>query len=342
MTGAGGVWREPVAVARWLADCGVEVSPPVQIRRIGIGQSNLTSQVTDTAGRSWVLREPPSGAFGSAHDMAHETRMLDALGGNGLPLPVVVARGSFPYDRTYYAMTRLPGVVLESEEDAQRLSPAERDSIGRSVPEALARLHALDPRTLGLEGLVSRTPYVERQLRRIGQLWDRAGRGSHHDGQWQGLRDRLVARAPDQVEQVVVHGDFRLANLLVQNGGISGILDWELATVGDPLVDLAWLLDDWRGPDDAAISMPSPTRAGGFGDRTQLLEHYVALTGREIDGLDYYRALTKWRAASLLQGVLVRRREGVMGAQGALDLHLLDDTIKHLLGESEHHLERTP
>jgi aminoglycoside phosphotransferase (APT) family kinase protein len=124
-----------------------------------------------------------------------------------------------------------------------------------------------------------------------------------------------------------MHGDFRLSNLLVHDGQITAVLDWELCTVGDPLADLAWLLDDWRSPDEPAISMPSPTRAGGFPSRAELIETYRDETGFLLDRLGYYRGFTQWRAASLLQGVLTRRRLGVMGTHGAMDLELLDDSI---------------
>jgi aminoglycoside phosphotransferase (APT) family kinase protein len=327
-----------MGVAHWLADSGVDVTAPLEIHRVGVGQSNITSMVVDAAEHCWVLREPPPGASGTAHDLGREARVLDALAGCGVPVPTVVARGSHPDGRVYFAMSCLPGVVLESEDDVRGLEAEERAAIGVSVVAVLARLHAVDSVAVGLGSFASATPYVVRQLGRLGQLWDKAGRSSRHDARWQRLRDRLGDKAPRPSGQAVVHGDYRLSNLLVANGAVTGVLDWELAAVGDPLADLAWLLDDWRGPDDEVIVMPSPTRAGGFGRREDLLAAYTALSGREIGDLDYYRAFTQWRAASLLQGVLARRRSGVLGDQGALDLGLLDESIAFLLTTAEEHL----
>jgi aminoglycoside phosphotransferase (APT) family kinase protein len=131
-----------------------------------------------------------------------------------------------------------------------------------------------------------------------------------------------------------VHGDFRLSNLLIQQSRISAVLDWELCALGDPLADLAWLLDDWRQPSDESISMPSPTRVGGFGDRCEIIEEYRRATGFNVDRITYYRGFTQWRAATLLQGVATRRRSGSLGAHGQLDLDLLDDSIATLLASA--------
>lgn len=312
-----GMWRRVDDVSDWLIQEGVPVVGPVIIQRVGIGQSNLTSIVTDAAGFSCVLREPPQGASGTAHDMGREMRMLDALAGSAVPVPTVLARGAFPDGRAYYAMTRLPGDVLVSEQDAERLPWAERASIGRGAVEVLGCLHSIDPRSIGLEPSVSRTPYVERQIRRMEQAWEHAGGDSRHDASWERLTDALKQSLPDgPARESVIHGDYRISNLLVEAGAVVGVLDWELSTVGDPLVDLAWLLEDWRGPGDLATAMPAPTRAGGFGSREELVEIYAQVTGDDPDRggrLALYRALASWRAAALLLGVVARRRAGVMG-----------------------------
>lgn len=115
---------------------------------------------------------------------------------------------------------------------------------------------------------------------------------------------------------------------------MTAVLDWELATLGDPLADLAWLLDDWRGPAEPRITIPSPTQAGGFPDRADLVSAYCAASGLDASRIGYYRAFTHWRAATLLQGALLRRRSGAMGGHGTLDLAELDGTIGFLLDEA--------
>jgi aminoglycoside phosphotransferase (APT) family kinase protein len=291
-----------------------------------MGQSNITSIVTDAEGREWVLREPPPGTkSGRAHDVTREAGIIAALADSGVPVPRVVGVGA-----AFFVMERMAGAPLESEDDARAIDPSRRHELGLQVITALARLHKLAPQAVGLE--VPPTPYVERQIRRASDAWLRVGSGCAHDAAWRAVRARLVDRLPNEHgPTVVMHGDFRLSNLLVDEGRITAVLDWELCTIGDAMVDLAWLLDDWRSPDEPAISMPSPTRAGGFPTRAHLIDTYQNETGFSVDRLGYYRGFTQWRAASLLQGVLTRRRAGVMGTHGAIDLDHLDDSIATLL-----------
>ena len=274
---------------------------PVVIRRIGAGQSNITSVVTDADGREWVLREPPPGTKqGNAHDVAREAGIITALADSGVPVPKVIGIGATRDSGSFFVMERVAGAPLESEDDARVLDPQQRHTLGVEVITTLARLHSLDPAAAGLT--ISDTPYVQRQIRRVSDAWPRLGSDSAHDSAWRAVCARLLERVPDgQTPAVVMHGDFRLSNLLVEDGHVTAVLDWELCTVGDPLADLAWLLDDWRSPDEPAISMPSPTRAGGFPTRAELTDIYRDETGFRVDRLDYYRGFTQWRAASLLQ-----------------------------------------
>jgi aminoglycoside phosphotransferase (APT) family kinase protein len=281
-----------------------------------------------------VLREPPPGTkHGNAHDVAREAGIIAALAGSGVPVPRVVGIGA-----AFFMMERVAGAPLESEDDARAIDPSRRHELGLQVITALAGLHRLDSQRVGLNA--PPTPYVERQIRRVGEAWLRVGSGCAHDPAWRAVRTQLLDRLPDPPgPTVVMHGDFRLSNLLVNDGHITAVLDWELATIGDAMVDLAWLLDDWRSPDEPAISMPSPTRAGGFPTRAELIEVYQNETGFAVDRIGYYRGFAQWRAASLLQGVLTRRRTGVMGSHGAIDLDRLDDSIATLLASAAVHLK---
>jgi aminoglycoside phosphotransferase (APT) family kinase protein len=320
---------QPRAVTAWLAEHGEAVSGTVAIRRVGMGQSNITSIVSDSAGREWVLREPPPVAKqGKAHDVTREAAIVAALANSGVPVPRVIGVGA-----TFFVMERVAGAPLESEDDARAIDPNGRRELGVQVITALAQLHRLPTRVVGL--YAPPEPYVERQVRRVGDAWLRVGSGSAHDAAWRAVRARLLERRPDEDgPTVVMHGDFRLSNLLVNHGRITAVLDWELCAIGDAMVDLAWLLDDWRSPDEPAISMPSPTRVGGFPSRAELIDLYQNETGFSVDRLGYYRGFTQWRAASLLQGVLIRRRTGVMGNHGAIDLDCLDDSIATLLASA--------
>jgi aminoglycoside phosphotransferase (APT) family kinase protein len=326
---------DPVAVSAWLRSQGECVGGDVTIARVGFGQSNITTIITGADGAEWVLREPPPGGHAqSAHDVAREARVVSNLADSGIPVPRVIGTGTTPGGAGFFVMERVPGACLESDHDAAELTPEHRHELGLQVIRTLARLHTLDPGSVGLSDLGPKTPasYLERQIRRLSATWDRVGLASSHDVVWHQGRSRLTAGMPDSPPPVVlVHGDFRLSNLLVQGPRITAVLDWELCTLGDPLADLAWLLDDWRQPDDEAISMPSPTRAGGFPDRATMVEEYCRETGFSVDRISYYRGFSQWRAATLLQGVLARRRSGVLGTHGQLDLNLLDHSIATLL-----------
>jgi aminoglycoside phosphotransferase (APT) family kinase protein len=339
-TTAGGMWARPAAVGRWLQQRATDVCPPVTVERVGIGQSNITTIVRDRAGHEWVLREPPAAiATDNAHDVVREAQILRALEPTDVPVPGVVGTGTSTTGSPFLVMKRAPGAPLESEDDARTLPQTQRYALGISVAETLARLHRLDPAILGVT--TSTTPYLVRQLRRVAASWQRVRDGSHHDRAWQEVFDRLQRRRPQPTPQVVMHGDYRLSNLLVSDGQITAVLDWELCTVGDPYADLAWLLDDWRPAEEPAIVMPSPTRAGGFPTRDEMVAVYRDITGFAVDDLDYYRAFSQWRAASLLEGVRVRRMAGSMGAHAAIPPEQLDESIGALLAAATAHLART-
>jgi aminoglycoside phosphotransferase (APT) family kinase protein len=330
--------HDPAALLGWLREHDENVEGDLTIARVGFGQSNITTIVTAAGGGEWVLREPPPGHHSqSAHDVAREAKIMSHLADSGIPVPRVIGTGSSPGGSAFFAMERVPGAPLESEADARELSERDRYELGLRVIRVLARLHTLDTASVGLDGLGSKssTPYLERQIRRLSASWDRGGAASTHDAGWRDVRTRLTAGLPAPPSSpAITHGDFRLSNLLVQGPRITAVLDWELCTLGDPLVDLAWLLDDWRQPDDEAISMPSPTRAGGFPTREQMIEEYCRETGFNVARITYYRGFSQWRAATLLQGVLARRRSGVLGSHGQLDLDLLDQSIGTLLGSA--------
>ncbi|MGN7780407.1 phosphotransferase family protein [Mycolicibacterium sp. 22603] len=335
-----GMWTQPDAVATWLRARGIEVSSPLAITRVGIGQSNITTLIVDAEGREWVMREPPAGTTaGQTHNLDREVGILRGLAGTEVPVPAVVGTGTCSGGSPFVVMERASGSALETEEDARSLTPDQRYALGTSVAVTLAKLHRLDPAILNIT--VSEEPYLLRQIRRVSSAWDRVRAGSRHDSCWSALRDTLADHLPADSPAVIMHGDYRLSNLLVADGRITAVLDWELCTVGDPLADLAWLLDDWRPADEPAIVMPSPTRAGGFPSRAEMIDIYREITGRAVENLDYYRAFTQWRAASLLEGVRFRRLSGAMGTHAAIDPDALEDSIGVLLASAREHLRNS-
>src|ERR1700694_2742522 len=166
------MWRRPSAVASWLAAHGEPVRAPVTIRRVGMGQSNITSIVRDADGRKWVLREPPAG---TAPDVQREAGIIRALAGSGIPVPRVVGNGYTRGVGSFFVMEWVAGAPLESEDDARAIDPRRRRELGLSVIRTLARLHTLDPASMGI--VRSATPYVERQIHRMSEVWVPVGAG---------------------------------------------------------------------------------------------------------------------------------------------------------------------
>lgn len=326
----------PSWVEDWMRETvGDRFVAPGTLQRVGAGQSNITYRFADAAGHSWVLRRPPSGAHGTtAHDVLREARILTALSATDIPVPTVIGtRAADERGPAFYVMDDVPGWVIETEPDAEQSAAGQRVAISHEIIDTLTALHAVDPDEIGLGDLGAREDYVGRQIRRLTRNWDAWGRDSASGAAWQALLGRLQDVPWPAVRPTIVHGDFRLSNMILSGGKVRAVLDWELTALGDPLADLAWLLDDWREPGEPRIAFPTPTSIGGFAPRQELASRYQQRTGRDLGQLSAYQALTHWKAATLAQGVLQRRRTGQLGRHGAMNLHDLETTISLLLEE---------
>lgn len=307
-----------VAVTRWMAE-RVELSPPLRFAVIHGGRSNLTYDVTDSNGRRWVLRRPPlHGVLESAHDVAREHRVVTALTGSGVPVPTCVGLETdvAVIGAPFYVMDHVPGEVVRDVAAAERhLTAATRAAAADDLIDVLARLHAVDPDEVGLGDLARREGYIERQLRRWhGQLAQARTRALPLLDE---VHARLAADVPSQGGASIVHGDYRLDNLMLDpaTGRVLAVLDWELTTLGDPLADLGLLLVYWSGPTDSGL-MPlqdMPSRAAGFPDRDGLVERYAAVSGRDVSDVGYFVAFGRWKLACILEGVHGRYVSGAYG-----------------------------
>ena len=300
------------------------------VERIGQGQSNLTYRVV-LAEQVVVLRRPPPGPLPpSAHDVLREFRVLSALVGSAVPVPrpLVACDDPAVLGAPFYLMEALDGdairfVLPPSLEDAP---PEWRRAIGEQLVDALAALHTTDPAQVGLAELGRPRGYLARQLRRwSGQLdYARVRPVPDLDEVTAWLEGRLP---PDDGPVSIVHGDYKLDNAIFSHRApprLLGVVDWELATLGDPLADLGWLLAFWREPGDDPPELkilPRVTEQPGFSTRAELVARYAERTGRTLPDLAYYVVFALWKMAVLLEGHWARH---VRGTAGAFDFAYLE------------------
>lgn len=293
-------------LARWIGSLDMEVTEPLGLERIGLGQSNLTFLVTDAEDRRWVLRRPPLGRLlASAHDVVREARILSALRETDLPAPRV--HGVFPdQDVPHVLMEFVDGVVLDRLSIAEALDLGRRRDIGLSLARTLAAVHAVDLDRTGLSELAGPKPYALRQLKRWSLQWEKSK--PREIPRLDELTRRLLAAVPVQRELTLLHGDFHLRNVIVSrgSGAVSAVLDWELSTLGDPLADVGTLLAYWPEGDEPALGGPLPSILPGFPTRDELVREYLRHTGRDPAALGFWHALGLWKTAIIGSGVLRR------------------------------------
>lgn len=304
---------DPDAVSRWLTKLGIEFEAPLQFRRIGLGQSNLTYRVEDTAGRAWVLRRPPLGhLLASAHDVLREARIIAALWETDVPVPQILGTTEDPqfFDVPMVLMEFVDGLVVDTMGVAESLTPQRRREIAVDLPRTLARIHAVDLTEVGLADLASHKPYAQRQIKRWAGQWELSKTRELPD--LDDLTHRLTAAAPEQREVSLVHGDFHLRNLITdpdpgpEGGRIVATLDWELSTLGDPLADMGSLLTYWAEPGETVPGDYAPSILAGCPSRAEMTQLYLDLTGRDPAALQFWHALGLWKLAIIAEGVMVR------------------------------------
>ena len=314
-------------ITRWMAGQLPDLVPPLAFSLIAGGRSNLTYRVEDAAGHAWALRRPPlHHVLPTAHDMTREYRLMHALGPAGIPVPVTVGlcTDDAVNERPFYVMEFVEGHILRSAPQAEAaFDEATRRRVGDEMADTLAALHDVDPDVVGLGDLGRHEGYIERQLKRWRSQYEQMQvEGVDHGGLVERVSDELAARIPKQQRTSVVHGDYRMDNVvLADDGSVRAILDWEICTLGDPLADLGLLMVYWADPTDAmAVLGQSPTTAPGFSTRSQVLERYGSVSDLDISEVGYYIAFGYWKLACILQGVYARYVAGAgAGDQGSVD-----------------------
>jgi aminoglycoside phosphotransferase (APT) family kinase protein len=303
------------ALKRVLRDRGL-LEGAVSIEPIGDGHSNLTYALAD-AGRRIVLRRPPAGPLPpGGHDVVREARIQQALAGSGVPVaPILLVDDSREVmDVPFYVMAHLDGTVATTATPTGLDNPADRLAIAEALIDALASLHKVDVSAVGLQDLGRPSAAVERHLRRFARLADPEERGL--PGELGALLDWLVDSAPVPAAPTIVHGDFRLGNVMLAWGAparVLAVFDWELATLGDPLRDLGYFLATYAVPDEelhALTEMSSATVADGYPSRDRLAARYAAQTGADLTEVSWYMAMALWKLAILFEYQRLRLAAG--------------------------------
>jgi len=307
------------AVSEWLAQNIDGAKPPFAFSLIVGGHSNLTYRVVAADGECFVLRRPPLGAvLATAHDMGREHKIITGVGKTSVPVPKALGLcvDESVNDAPFYVMNFVEGHVLDSGEITGRVlpEPGLRATLGQAVIDTLADLHGIDPDAVGLGDLGRKEAYLDRQLKRWRTQWEKSK--TRELPAMEETYELLLAAKPEQKYTGIVHGDYRIGNMLSgEDAEVKAVLDWELCTLGDTLADVGYIMNNWGQPGDpeTAEGDVSPTAIGGFPSRAEFIEAYSKRTGHEVTNVDYYRSFQFWRLAAIVEGVLSRYLKGVMG-----------------------------
>jgi aminoglycoside phosphotransferase (APT) family kinase protein len=312
--------HEPLDLARALAgvlDALGIGDGPVELSPLGDGHSNVTLlAVRETT--EVVLRLPPPGPLApKTHDIVREARLLEALAGTSVPCPRILYVEPDPaiLGRPFSLMSKIDGDPIGGTIPPLLDEPRERRRAANAAVDALVAIHAVDWHAHeGLARLAPPDGYLRRQVSRFTELLHK--NATRPLPALEAVAERLSERIPDASETCLVHGDFRLGNLLfarIAPARVDAVVDWEMATLGDPLADLGYFLACYAEPDDPVdpmLVLSDVTRREGFPTRAELAARYAQRSGRRVDDLGFYLALAVWKAAIFLEGSFARHRAG--------------------------------
>ena len=282
------------------------------------GFSNETFYVS-WGPKRWVMRRPPRGdILPTAHDMLREHRVLSGLVPTGvrIPRPAVACEDVSIIGAPFYLMERVEGIVIRDQLPLEFDTMADRRRIGEELIDALAELHAVDWQSSALHNLGKPQGFLERQLKRwTGQLeltlpHTRPLPGIHKVTEW------LKHHLPTQGATTIVHGDYKLDNVMFapHPTRLVAIFDWEMATLGDPLADVGWLISYWGPTGDPPDPEPKGsnyiTSQPGFSSHEDLIARYEEKTGRTMQHFPFYHCFAVWKNAIILEGLYRHYLEG--------------------------------
>ncbi|MBV8195427.1 MAG: phosphotransferase family protein [Candidatus Dormibacteraeota bacterium] len=312
------------ALARHLAPIVGAFAGPLQGEVIAGGRSNLTYVVTD-GNRRWVVRRPPlAHVLPTAHDMRREYTMQSALATTDIPVAqlVTLCDDESVLGAQFYVMEFVDGHVVRNElPKAFQDSPATRQAMSQTLVDTLVRLHALDPNAIGLGDFGHPEGFLGRQVQRWWQQWEASK--TRPLPAMDELHARLERTVPQQSPSGIVHGDYRLDNVMFaprDPSRIVAVVDWEMSTIGDPLCDLGLLLVYWADNEEEAAARTLHGRAitceDGFLRRDEIVDRYRRATTRDLASLDWYIALGAYKLAIIAEGITARFLMGMTVGEG--------------------------
>jgi aminoglycoside phosphotransferase (APT) family kinase protein len=315
---------------------------PLAAELIAGGRSNLTYAITDGE-HEWVLRRPPLGhVLPTAHDMVREYRVITALADTDVPVPRTYAlcEDNEVNGAPFYVMERVHGRILRSGEELATLTREEAVACSRELVDVLARIHRVDYEAVGLGDFGRPDGFMERQLRRWNQQWERSKVDELPD--IDEVARRLRNALPESGPPTIVHGDYRLDNTMLapdDAGRIAAVLDWEMSTLGDPLADVGLFLLYW-GQSEAQIIATGQAieEQAGFATRDEIIELYAKETGRDVDNLDFYVVFAFYKLAIIVEGIAARYRMGKTLGEG---FEHMGEMVKSLVGEALEQADRS-
>ena len=300
---------------------------PLQARLISGGRSNLTYLISDgpisdarlsEGGHEWVLRRPPLGhVLPTAHDMAREYKVIAGLANTAVPVPRALAfcDDLSVNDAPFYVMNNVEGQILRTPDQIRELSAGDARRCSEELVDVLVQIHAVDYEAAGLSDFGRPDGYLERQVRRWGEQWERSK--TRDLASVDEIARRLRAALPPSPPPTIVHGDYRLDNVMLANddpGRIVAVLDWEMATLGDPLSDLGLFLVYWARDEEQLGAVVDS--GAGFLTRDAIVDRYAQKSGYDVSRLDFYEVLAAYKLAIILEGIHARFLMGMTLGEG--------------------------
>ena len=286
------------------------------------GKSNITYDVTD-GDHHWVVRRPPLGhVLATAHDMGREYRVISALSGTNVPVPetYLLCEDAAVIGAPFYVMEKVAGTAYRTAAQLEAVGAERTRVMATRMINTLADLHAVQPDAVGLDGFGRPQGFLGRQVRRWKKQLD-SSRSRDLPGADE-LHAALEARVPAESDVAVVHGDFRLDNLLIGDGDrVTAVLDWEMATLGDPLTDIALLLAYQELAHlDTGYAVADAATAPGFPEAAEITEAYARRSGRDLSNLGFYLGLAFFKIAVICEGIYYRFTQGQTLGEGFGDI----------------------